>query len=211
MDAQAYIVDKYKLDLTQRSPIEIPDTGRATLAALFGELGYKVGAEIGTERGVYAEILCKANPTAVLYCVDPWDVYSGYRDHQDRAEIYACHEEALRRLEGYNATYIREYSMNAVSKFDDGGLDFVYIDANHEWPYITQDIYYWARKVRPGGIVAGHDYIRSVKRDSKNHVMAAVNGYTFAFRISPWFLLGSKAKTPGMVRDECRSWFWVKK
>jgi hypothetical protein len=209
MDALAYILNKYDLVPWQRLPVEIPNTGRDDLAKLFAELGYTIGAEIGTERGIYAETLCKANPRAALICVDSWTAYSGYRDHTQQDEIDGCFREAVERLAKYNTVIKRMPSMTAAAAIQDKSLDFVYIDANHEWPYVTQDIYYWARKVRSGGIVAGHDYIRSVKRDSKNHVVGAVNGYTFAFRIYPWFLLGTKAKTPGLVRDQCRSWFWV--
>ena len=67
MDTLAYILNKYNLNGARRLPVEIPDTGRDTLAAIFGELGFKVGVEIGTERGKYAEVLCKSNPGVQLY------------------------------------------------------------------------------------------------------------------------------------------------
>ena len=53
-----YIVTKYNLKLSKHGPTEIPDMGRDDLPGLFGELGYRVGVEVGTEQGVYAEILC---------------------------------------------------------------------------------------------------------------------------------------------------------
>jgi predicted O-methyltransferase YrrM len=40
----------------------------------------------------------------------------------------------------------------------DGSLDFVFIDANHEYECILEDIKLWTPKVRSGGIVSGHDY-----------------------------------------------------
>jgi len=211
METLAYILNKYNLTIPRRSPIEIPDTGRVQLAELFGELGYEVGAEIGTERGAYAEVLCKANPSVRLYCVDPYEVYPGYRDYNGKEQrLHQSFAEAEQRLAPYNVTFLRRYSMDACHGFDDRSLDFVYIDANHEWPYITQDIYYWAKKVRRGGIVAGHDYYRSTRIDSKCHVKHAVQGYMAAFLIHPWFILGLDAKIPGMIRDNSRSWFWVK-
>jgi hypothetical protein len=68
----------------------------------------------------------------------------------------------------------------------------------------------WSKKVRSGGIVSGHDFYQSTRKDSRCHVMPAVIGYTWAYRIQPWFILGTKAKTPGLVRDTLRSWFWVR-
>ena len=210
METLAYILNKYQLVPWKRMPIEIPDVGRATLAALFNELGYKEGAEIGTESGRYAEILCKANPGVKLYCIDAYEDYDGYRDYAGRGEYLASTQwKAMDRLQGHDAHFIIERSMDALAYFDDASLDFVYIDANHEWPYVTQDIYYWHRKVRPGGIVAGHDYYRSTRKDSKCHVKHAVQGYAAAMLIKPWFILGRDAKIPGEIRDTSRSWFWV--
>jgi len=210
MDELTHILNKYSLDPNQRMPIEIPNVGRVQLAELFAELGYKRGAEIGTEAGTYAEVLCKANPGVRLYCVDVWHTYPGYRDYDGKeAKLTGSFAIAQERLKPYNVDFIKRYSMDACTLFESSSLDFVYIDANHEWPYVTQDIYYWARKVRPGGIVAGHDYYRSNRKDSKCHVKSVVQAYTWAFRVSPWFIMGIDAKIPGTIRDTSRSWFWV--
>lgn len=210
MDTLAWIIDKYKLDISQTSPIEIPNVGRDDLAVWFRELGFQTGVEVGTERGVYAEILCKANSTAQLYCVDLWECYTGYRDRKSNKEFVEIYQTAKERLSKYKVEMIREYSMDAVKHFPEDSLDFVYIDANHEYPWVTEDIVHWSKRVRPGGIVAGHDYYRSILKDSKCHVLAAVNGYTYAYRINPWFVLGTQARIPGQARDKSRSWMWVK-
>jgi predicted O-methyltransferase YrrM len=210
MDELNKIIELYNLNVEKESPIEIPNTGREQLTQLFCKLGYKVGAEIGTEQGVYAERICKNNPGVKLYCVDLWKTYQGYRDHvnQDKLDEFFSTTQTL--LKSYNVKFIRKYSMDAVKDFENGSLDFVYIDANHEWPFITQDIYYWSTKVRPGGIVSGHDYYRSNRINSKCHVKGAVDGYTFAFRIHPWFLLGRNERITEEIRDTSRSWLWIK-
>jgi hypothetical protein len=209
MDTLAHIVDKYKLTIGRRMPVEIPNTGRAQLAEVFCELDFRFGVEVGVETGVFSEVLCKANPELTLFCVDAWEPYRGYRDHTDKDEMNGCYEQAVKRLGKYKAALIRKFSLDACGNFPDNYLDFVYIDANHEWPYITQDIYYWSKKVRQGGIISGHDYYKSNKHD-KCHVKGAVGGYTYAFNISPWFLLGTRARVPGQIRETSRSWFWVK-
>jgi len=210
MDTLDYILNKYNLDTSRGNPIEIPDTGRTTLASIFHEVGYKVGAEIGVAEGRYSEVICKANPGVKLYCVDAWQVYDGYRDYTDPAKLSPMFNTTRERLKGFDVTYLPMFSMDACKQFENNSLDFVYIDANHEWPYVTQDIYYWNKKVRPGGIISGHDYYRSTRLDSKCHVKSVVNCYTYTFRVAPWFILGTDAKTPGLLRDASRSWFWVK-
>lgn len=209
MDTLAYIADKYGLDLDHRSPIEIPDMGRDDLPGLFAELGYAVGVEVGTEQGFYAETLCQGVPGLHLYCVDAWDAYNEYRDHRSQSKLDRFYDEAVERLAPFHVDIVRQRSMDAVGQFDDGSLDFVYIDANHEIPYVLNDICAWRQKVRSGGVVAGHDYYKSRRRNTRCHVVYAVQCVTQSFRIKPWFLLGLRAKLPGLTRDKHRSWMWV--
>lgn len=206
----SYIFEKFGLTGAEKSPIEIPNFGRNDLAVLFRELEFRSGAEIGVERGEYSEVLAKANPDAHLFLVDPWTAYGGYRDHVNQEKLDGFHESTRKRMAPYDCELVPRFSMDAVKWFNGRSLDFVYIDANHEFRHVVDDIVEWSKKVRPGGIVSGHDYKRSKRPDSRNHVVAAVKGYTFAYRINPWFVLGSQAKDDGLVRDDARSWMWVK-
>ncbi|KKS13833.1 hypothetical protein A2617_00270 [Candidatus Daviesbacteria bacterium RIFOXYD1_FULL_41_10] len=126
---------------------------RIELAKYFAELGLKTGAEVGVYKGAYSVELCKANPGLKLYCIDSWGI--GKKNQGLYKKIY---DYAQRRLSIFGATLIKDLSMDAVKKFDDNSLDFVYIDAEHVYEESNQDIREWAKKVRPGGIVSGHDY-----------------------------------------------------
>lgn len=42
--------------------------------------------------------------------------------------------------------------------FEDQSLDFIYIDARHEYKYVSKDLEWWLPKLKPGGIIAGHDF-----------------------------------------------------
>ena len=97
-------------------------------------------------------------------------------------------------------------------QFADNSLDFVYIDANHQDPYVTQDITAWQGKVRPGGILAGHDYARPRGKDGapQHNVKGAVQTYAAENNIRPWFVLGSFKAPRGEQRDSVRSWMWIK-
>lgn len=210
MNTLDHLLHNYNLDPAARTPIEIPNVGRDDLARLFGELGFKRGAEIGIERGVYSEVLCQSNPGVMLFCVDAWAAYPGYRDHVSQEKLDGFYEETKQRLAPFGCQLIRAFSMEAVKQFEDQSLDFVYIDANHELPFVMFDLIEWSKKVRRGGIVAGHDYYQSTRQDTKNHVVYAVDAYVRSYRIKPWFLLGTKAKVSGEVREKSRSWMWVK-
>jgi predicted O-methyltransferase YrrM len=194
------IISQYNLSVNDPLPITIPGTDRVTLARLFNQLGYRVGAEIGVERGLYAETLCREIPGVKLYGVDIWDIYAGYPDHQ--GEFY---QEADERLRHYNVELVCKMSMDAVLDFEDESLDFVYIDANHMPPWITDDIREWSKKVRSGGIISGHDYV-SVHIDA----MRAIDDYTQANHIRPWFVMGDTILPNTDAPDKVGSYLWVK-
>lgn len=211
MDTLDYIAQKYNLKLdTKRMPIEIPNVGRNDLAKLFAELGFKIGVEVGVECGVFTEVLCRANPQAKIYGVDAWKAYAGYRDHVSQIKLEGFFGIATQRTASFNCELIRKFSLDAVKEFPRDLLDFVYIDGNHELPFVMNDIIEWSRRVRPGGVISGHDYYKSTRFDKKNHTVFAVNCYTEAYQVRPWFLLGTKAEREGEVRDGDRSWMWVR-
>lgn len=49
-------------------------------------------------------------------------------------------------------------SLTAAAQFADGTLDFVYIDGAHDYDSVVADLAAWTPKVKPGGLIAGHDY-----------------------------------------------------
>ncbi len=49
-------------------------------------------------------------------------------------------------------------SVDVAASFDDASLDAVFIDGNHDHAAVGADLAAWTPKVRPGGLVAGHDY-----------------------------------------------------
>lgn len=201
MNTLSYIVQKYDLNLNvKRMPIDIPIT-RADLARLFTELDFKAGAEIGVEQGKYTEVLCRANPQARIFGVDAWRAYKGYREHVSQDKLDGFYRAAMARLEPYNCKLMQRFSMDAVRDFKNGELDFVYIDANHDFQQVVNDLVEWSKKVRPGGIISGHDY-RKTKNNIPFHVVHATHGFTDAYRIAPWFVLRGDHRAA--------SFMWVK-
>ena len=204
-DPLGYIIDKWDLDKRQRMPIEIQGTTRVTLVRLFKELGYCIGAEIGTYSGSFAITLSINNPKIKLYCVDAWSTYDGLNDYTNAEYLTDIYKLAAQRLKPYKGVeIIRKLSMDAVKQFDNESLDFVYIDANHEFPYVAEDIFHWEKKVKPGGIISGHDYLRTPREDGLIQVREVVHAYTEAFNISPWFVVDECSA------KRCGSFFWVK-
>ena len=53
---------------------------------------------------------------------------------------------------------IRQPSIEASKNYKDNSLDFVFIDAAHDYGNVCADINVWLPKVKRGAILAGHDY-----------------------------------------------------
>src|SRR3990167_166244 len=149
-----------KLRIGPEGVIEIADTGRDDLAKFMTE-DATVGVEVGVAFGGYSDVLMKSNPDMKLYGVDSYTTYKGYKDYALNSTMRKLKEDAHALLDKYpNYTFVEKFSMDAVKDFEDESLDFVYIDANHGEPYVTDDITQWAKKVKSGGVVSGHDYGR---------------------------------------------------
>lgn len=206
------ILNKYRLT-SYGDKVEIPMTNRNTFAALLAELGLNKGVEMGVETGLYSLELCKANPNIELYSVDAWTAYKGYRDHVSQDKLDGFMVKTQERLNDWiikdQVHVIKGFSMDVVKQFQDKSLDFVYIDGNHEYQHTVNDIAEWHKKVRPGGIIAGHDYILRKGAGYLMHVPYAIDGWVKSYKISPLFILG-KRSDPRPPRDRSRSWFYVK-
>ena len=146
---------------------------RTDLSKLFSGLG----AEIGVEQGIFSEIICQNDNVKKLYSIDAWKAYREYRDHTRQSKLDGFYEISKKRLESYNCEIIRKFSEDAVTDFMDDSFDFVYIDANHDYKHVYQDICLWIKKVKSGGIISGHDYIRRKGQSHLYAVVDAVNDY----------------------------------
>ena len=64
-----------------------------------------------------------------------------------------------------NIIKIRKSSVEAAKDFTDGSLDAVYIDASHDENSVREDIKTWRPKIKPGGVLSGHDYVLPFMED----------------------------------------------
>jgi hypothetical protein len=187
----------------QKSPINLPYKRWEIFAKLTKDMGFTVGAEIGVERGKFANHLLKNNPQLKLYGIDAWKTYKNYDGlpdiSQERLSYY--YKEARERLKSYNIQLVQDLSINAVKRFADESLDFVYIDANHRYEFVTEDIQAWSKKVKKGGMVAGHDYLDNPKEDINYGVKKAVDEWVKNYNIQYLFIT---------KQDEFPTWFYIK-
>ena len=142
------------VDRNATLPIRLRHGKRQGLATFLGKNGFDKGAEIGVQWGYFSATLAEANPNIELYSIDPWLGRNAANRPKDVPRNEQKFNKATRRLAKYNCTIIRKKSMDALEDFNDGQLDFVYIDGDHHFDMVIQDIIFWHHKVRKGGIIA---------------------------------------------------------
>jgi predicted O-methyltransferase YrrM len=128
---------------------------------------HTIMVEIGSFSGVSSELFslhCKE-----IHCVDLWDAYWEIEDKQKTEFAEYTFNKLL--VNYNNIKKIKDSSTNAANMFQDKSLDFVYIDAAHDYENVKKDILAWLPKVKDGGYIAGHDY----RYDRNIGVYEAVN------------------------------------
>ncbi len=121
------------------------------------KMGRITAAEVGVYVGEHAKQMLDGLDLERLYLIDP---YADYADHtydgkQDIPEHLATARRVLadyeRRIE-----WIRKPSVEAAKELDN--LDYVYIDANHDYERVLEDLSAWYLTIKKGGLLAGHDW-----------------------------------------------------
>ncbi len=142
------------------------------------------GVEVGTRQGKFAEALLRSWHGRLLHCVDPWLDMTEDERYVDRSNVSQdVHDryfrEATVRLTrfGDRCQIHRLTSLHAAEKFADRSLDFAYLDARHHAEAVTEDLELWAPKIRPGGLLCGHDYLDGVLPSGRFEVKSAVDAW----------------------------------
>lgn len=182
---------------------------RTELVKHFQELGFKIGAEVGVCKGKFSKKICE-NMTSLekMYGIDNWSNTSG--SHRERNHRDSAYKQTLENLKPFieSGLYIiiRKTSMEALADIADESLDFVYIDADHTYEGVNEDIRGWAPKVKKGGIVSGHDYYEF--KSGNGGIIPAVDEYVFENEYNLQLTDWDKDNTEGDERQP--SWYFVK-
>lgn len=158
-----------------------PAPDQRALASLIRQVAHKNCrmAEIGSWLGTGStQVFLKeldAHPGAEFICVDHWRGSPTVVRHKEIVAQYDVMATFLRNVTGAassaKVTPLRQASNEAAHSIPDGTLDLAFIDADHAYRSIADDIAMWRPKVRKGGILCGHDC--EVRVDAGNRARLA--------------------------------------
>ena len=133
------------------------------LISMIRERDYTIGAEIGCSKGQTTwRVLKRYKKLQTLYAVDLW---APVPSEVGGGEWYKNWN--FQRVKEIFDTNIRPYSNRVIvlqglswemaKQVEDNSLDFIFIDADHEYPSVMKDILAWTPKLKPYGMISGHD------------------------------------------------------
>lgn len=120
---------------------------RQTLAHFVRQYGWTRGAELGVDKGILFGMTLNLCPDLTLIGVDVFP---------DKARSHRVFE--LEQKFAPRAIVLNMTTAQASRTIEDGSLDFVFVDADHSYEAVQEDIALWKPKVKAGGWLGGHDY-----------------------------------------------------
>ena len=119
--------------------------------------------EVGVGRGDNAIAMLSSIPHAKFYLVDSYDVNNSTFQFgriftlEERSEFINDLKKNLEPFKDRAKLLILD-SAEAAKRFPDDYFDFVYIDGQHEYISVLNDLKSWFPKIKRGGLISGHDY-----------------------------------------------------
>jgi hypothetical protein len=129
----------------------------------------KVGAEIGIQKGMMTKKVLSMLPSIQkYYAIDPWLWYPEYKETVNKLNQERWNQNEMNfhfnefkkniQIHKNKIVILKMFSKEASTHIKDGILDFIFIDGNHGYEFVKEDIQLYLPKVKKGGLIGGHDY-----------------------------------------------------
>jgi len=184
------------------------------------------GVEIGVFKGEFSKHILN-NWEGTLYMVDVWrplgDEYEDSSNHKNHMEAY---QDTMENIKGFEdkGIMVRATSEIAADMFQDESLDFIFIDANHAYDFVVEDISLWFPKLKKGGIFSGHDYINMDWYNDPNFAPNGKDKYIYTSRLdgTPIYngifgvntavdeFCNKHGYTPNLTKEWFGTWWFIK-
>ncbi|MCC6370402.1 MAG: class I SAM-dependent methyltransferase [Bacteroidia bacterium] len=137
-----------------------------------------VCAELGVFRGDFSQHILRITKPKEAHFIDVWWVEFGenYPDwgaytNYGKLKTRDAYNESKAKIDKYKANSIIHVGsdLDYLSSFKDHHFDWVYIDSSHYYDHTVKELAILNRKMKPGGIISGHDWY-----DEENHVHGGV-------------------------------------
>lgn len=151
-------------------------------------------AEIGVREGLNSIRMMEKLDVKRMYLIDHYPSYDDGGLDRGKKEQEKYYREMIENIEPYfkKTVLIHQPSIFASSLFPDRFFDVVYIDADHSYENVKNDLNLWWNKIKIGGFLTGHDYTDGYISDdnkitSTRGVIDAVDEFVKDNELNPIF------------------------
>lgn len=145
-----------------------------------------IGAELGVYTGMFSEILEHDLKPSVFYLVDPWsklhgDYYPNWGPYSSNLSLSteAAKAATLHRAKGFQSenVIVNDFSSNWLPSLSSIKLDWVYLDAGHQYSKVMKDLHAIDKALGQDGVIMGDDiWVKSLTE--KSEVFYAVRDFS---------------------------------
>lgn len=131
------------------------------MSNLIKRFDFKKAVEIGISFGSHCKYILENTNIQKLYGIDPYKNYGDPTNIQPSDNYFEIFFHKVKnKLEIYNNRFelIRDFSLKAATRFNNGEIDVAFLDANHTYEEVLKDLEAWWPKIKMGGILCGDDY-----------------------------------------------------
>jgi glycosyltransferase involved in cell wall biosynthesis len=167
-----------------------------------GSTFVEIGSWMGRSTCCLGQLIKESQKDIKVYAVD---TFEGSEEHKE--VLKEIKEQSTSLLEIFKRhtslcdvdhliTPIKGASLDVVNQFEDESIDFIFIDASHDYDNVLADITAWYPKLKPGGLIAGDDYapcwggvIKAVNEYFTDKTAFFLNGalqYPYSQRVWHW-------------------------
>jgi|SRR5215469_926967 len=126
-----------------------------------GAVFVEMGVALGRSAFMMAEMIQKSKKDITFYAVDLWDVVPAKQWAPFASDFFGTFLEGAVKHARHLLQQVRILRLDSVAAsrvFDDASIDFVFIDGDHWYDPVRRDVLTWLPKMKPGSVMAGHDY-----------------------------------------------------
>ena len=137
-----------------------------------GKTLVEIGSYVGASSCFIAEGIRAAGGDTRLYCIDTWRNDAMSEGERDTWEEFGAHVAPY----GDSVVPLRGRSVAVAASFD-RPIHFLFVDSDHSYEAVRDDIESWFPRLAPGAVVAFHDvlYFEGVRRAFGELVAPRIN------------------------------------
>lgn len=132
--------------------------------------------EIGSYMGESTMMFASSNVFKEIYTIEPFKNVDGKIEGFNQKNDYnwdTIYNEFQTNTRFFNNISLhKDFSYNVADKFEDKSMDFIYIDGDHSYDQVKQDLEMYLPKLKDNGVIGGHDYNKKNKLYIKNTIRA---------------------------------------